>query len=106
MTDDKPGGDDEAAPATTPSRPVPQRPKMSLGEQALFLDQLCRRFRMKNYDLAGEAFLMFTQEEMLKFETIQQTLFVLDQHGADVLVRDKIARERRFRGQSRNNSPS
>lgn len=89
IEDDKP-----EAPAKPPA---PKRPKMSIPDQALFMGKLCNKFRMKDGSLAAETLHHVSQEEMLILETIWQTLVVMEEHGADVLIRDKIARERRLR---------
>lgn len=85
--------------AETPERPKQPRPKMSLAEQSGFLLAILRRCQMHHKDMrgvyAGEAFITLTTDDMLRLETIQQTMALFDLHGADQMVRDKIAR--RFR---------
>lgn len=79
--------------------PKPKRPKMTLVEQGAFISAMLRRCTMSGPELrgqfAGEALLTLTTDDMLRLETIEQTLAVFEQHGADQMVRDKIAR--RFR---------
>lgn len=86
-------------PEEVAERPKRQRPKMSLEEQAAFLSAILRRCEMSGPELrgtyAGEALLTLTTDDMLRLETIQQTLAVFELHGADQMVKDKIAR--RFR---------
>lgn len=95
-TNATPAPEPEKQPERPPQR---QRPKMSLDEQSIFLSSIIRRCTMQSGDmkgyLAGEAFLTLTIDDMLKFETVQQTLALFDLHGADEMVRAKIMRRRR-----------
>ena len=79
--------------------PQRQRPKMSLEEQSIFLSGILRRCVMHSGDMkgyfAGEALLTLTTDDMLKLETVQQTLAVFEIHRADELVRQKIYARRR-----------
>ena len=72
---------------------------MSLDEQSIFLSSIIRRCTMQSGDmkgyLAGEAFITLTTDDMLRLETVQQTLALFDLHGADEMVRNKIMRRRR-----------
>lgn len=97
MTDaaDPPPKDEDDAPKPPPK----QRPKMTLDEQAIFLGQLLERCKMHGPELrgtfAGVATLTLDTDDMLRIETVWQTLRVFELHRADQMVRDKIAR--RFR---------
>ena len=102
----------DAAPAPQTAdpveKPVPkQRPKMTLEEQSRFLLDIRQRCTMAtgaNAGLvAGSTHLYLTEQDVMVLETIQQSLAALALHRADLLVRDKIARDRRagFRGGSR-----
>ncbi len=77
-------------------KPKRQRPKMTLTEQSVFLSNILGRCQMHGPELrgqfAGEAMLTLTTDDMLCLETIQQTIAVFELHGADQMVRDKIAR--------------
>jgi hypothetical protein len=88
----------EAAPEATEKRPVKQRPKMALGDQAVFLGDLLRRCRMHSGPhkgaYAGEASLCLSEDDMLRIETIQQTLLIFDMEGAAELVRKEMWRKR------------
>ncbi len=79
--------------------PPKQRPKMTLTEQAAFLSDILRRCTMHSGDMkgqfAGVASITLATDDMLRLETIQQTMALFEMHGADKMVRDKIVR--RFR---------
>lgn len=99
---DAPKTPDDAAPEPEKKAERPpqrQRPKMSLDEQSIFLSSLLRRCTMHSGDMkgyfAGEAFITLTTDDMLKLETVQQTLALFDLHRADELVRQKIYARRR-----------
>lgn len=78
------------------------RPKMSLEQQSDFLSDLLTRCKMAGPELrghfAGEALLTLTTDDMLRLETIQQTLFIFDQNDAAQLVKDEIWRKRQRGG--------
>ncbi len=75
-------------------KPAP-RPKMTLAEQAAFVGGICNGFRRhEDQRLWGEVFKTFSRDDMLKLEAVWQTLSFMDLHRADLLVRDKIGRER------------
>lgn len=78
--------------------PVKQRPKMTLDEQSSFLFQLLRRCQCHGPELkgiyAGAAILTLSEDEMLKLETIQQTIEVFHMNNAAELVRQEIWRKR------------
>lgn len=76
-------------------KPAPQRPKMALTDQAAFMGRLCNKFRMRDGCLAEETLHLVTQDDMLRLETVWQTLLFMELHGADRMVTDKIARDRR-----------
>lgn len=110
MTDEtpevgKPEEEGYAAARADGPRPLPQmtRPKMSLDEQATFLSAILRRCTMHGPELrghfAGEATLTLTTDDMLRLETIQQTLAIFDTHNAGQLVKDAIGRKMRGRRQ-------
>lgn len=93
----------EAEADAAPEKPtVKQRPKMTLEQQALFLSQIINRCVMHSGpmkgQLAGEAILTLTQDDMLRLETIQQTLAIFDAEGAAELVRREIWRKRKGGG--------
>ena len=95
----------EQSPAPAPEKPKPRpRPKMTLNEQSVFLCRLLARCVMHSGDskggYAGEATLTLTTDDMLRLETIQQTIAVFDVEGAAELVRDAIWRKRQ-RGSGR-----
>lgn len=79
-----------------PRPPQKPRPKMSLGEQSVFLLDILERCKMLDKDqrglFAGEALLALTHDDMLRLETVQQTIAIFEMHGADRMVRDKISR--------------
>ena len=82
-----------------PVAPLPkQRPKMTLDEQATFLSAILRRCVMHGPQhkgvYAGQATLALTEDDMLRLETIQQTLAIFDVEGAAELVRREIWRKR------------
>lgn len=81
--------------------PQQQRPKMGLDEQAAFLTEILRRCKLHSEDMrgrfAGEATLTLTTDDMLRLETIQQTLTIFDQHNAAKLVKEAIWRGARGR---------
>lgn len=77
-------------------KPQAQRPKMTISEQATFLGRFCRNFQTKDGRLAEDVWLSISQEDMLRFETVWQTMMIMEMHGADQLIRDKIARDRRL----------
>lgn len=81
------------------------RPKMTLEEQTIFLGLLLQRCVMHTGDMkgyfAGEAVLTLTQDDMLRLETIQQTLAIFDVEGAADLVRREIIRKRQRKGTGR-----
>lgn len=77
-------------------RPEPKYIKMSIAEQAAFLGYFTRNFMMTDGSMAAELMITIKREDMLRFETIVQTLLVMEMHGADQLIRDKIARDRRL----------
>lgn len=96
--DDAGQGGDQAnfsAPAEKP--PVKQRPKMTLQEQSSFLLAMLRRCEMHTGDrkgsYAGEAILTLTEDDMLRLETIQQTLMVFHLARAEGIVRQAIGRD-------------
>jgi hypothetical protein len=100
--DDKPMVDDEAKDQPKPEGPkVHPRPKMTLEEQAVFISELLRRCRMHtgvNKDhFAGVATLTLTLQDMLRLETIQQTLAIFETHKAGDLVKREIGRKIRER---------
>jgi hypothetical protein len=103
MTDgDKtPGAPHEEEGAAEPPRKP--RPKMTLDEQACFLASILDACIMRHPDsprrgeYAGHAMLTLTNDQILQLETVWQTLRVFDLHRADLLVKDKIDRERRWR---------
>lgn len=78
--------------------PRKQRPKMSLDEQIMFLRDLIDRCKMHTGDMkgyfAGEAMLCLKQEDMLKLETVEQTLAIFELHKADEYVRRETFRRR------------
>lgn len=90
---------DGAAPALPPQR---QRPKMSLEAQSLLILDLLARCKLHTGDMrgrfAGAATLTLTEDDMLRLETIQQTLAIFDQNDAARLVKDEIWRKRRKGG--------
>ena len=100
MTEDVPQ-DTEGAAKTAPRAPAPPRPKLTLEEQAIFIGWLLDRCRMlspaQRGAFAGEALLTLTRDDMLKLQTIEQTLRVFDLHRADRMVKDAIDRKRRGR---------
>lgn len=79
--------------------PPKPRPKMTLDEQACFLASLLERCKMHGPELrgdfAGVAMLTLDTDDMLRLETVWQTLRVFDLHRADQMVRDKIMRRRK-----------
>ena len=79
--------------------PQRQRPKMALAEQNIFLLDLVQRCTMHSGDQAGRfagvAILTLTQDDMLKLETVQQSIAVFDLYHADDLVRREASK--RFR---------
>lgn len=102
MIDDVAGADDVAATSAPQQRPQqPQRPKMTIAEQATFMGLLCRRFiQHRDKQLAGEAFITLTRDDMLALENVTQTLLFMEVHRADLLVRDKLSREAQARRRS------
>lgn len=78
----------------------PQRPrqKMNLEQQADFLFDILERCKMLDPDLrgrfAGEAILTLTTDDMLRLETVQQTLAIFHQQGAADLVKAAMWRKR------------
>lgn len=84
------------------ARAAPLRPKMKLSEQAIWMGNFCKRFRMAHPDQKGaialEIMTRLTQDDMLILETVWQTLAVMDAHGADKMVVEKIRHERHPRG--------
>lgn len=87
---------EEAEKPQAPARPRQPPPiKMSISEQATFLGLFVNKFKMRDGSLAGELMTRVTQEDMRRFETIWQTMMIMEVHGADTLIRDKISRERR-----------
>lgn len=87
--------------------PVPKkRPKMTLGDQGMFIASLLRTCQLSSPDIEGnkpvmvyakEAFIRLTEDDFLRLETVVQTLLLFELHGADQMVRDKIVREMRGR---------
>jgi hypothetical protein len=89
------------APEVAEKPPAPQRPKMTIAEQASFMGQFCRRGRRHdNQMFHGNTAIYLEMDDFLKLEAVWQTLTVMDLHGADKMVRDKIMRERRSGGRS------
>jgi hypothetical protein len=90
---------DGPEPEPAPKAPQKPRPKMTLEEQAVFLAGIRHRCTMATGDSAGRfaggTHLYLTEDDVLALETIEQSLTVLALHRADVLVRDKIGRDRR-----------
>ena len=86
-------------------KPVPppqkQRPKMSLDQQSDFLLDLLARCKMHGPELrgrfAGDAILTLSTDDMLRLETIQQTLFIFDQNEAAALVKQAMWRKMKER---------
>lgn len=79
-----------------PERPKQPPPiKMSISEQAVFLGHFVNKFKMRDGSLAGELMTRITQDDMRRFETIWQTMMIMEVHKADQMVHDKISRERR-----------
>lgn len=78
-----------------------KRPKMTLEEQSAYLTNLLRRCEMHSpgraVEFAGTALLTLTTEDMLRLETIQQTLAIFEVNKADDLVRQKIWNEMKRR---------
>lgn len=89
---------EDKAPEAPEKPPVKQRPKMTLDQQALFLSDLLRRCVMHSGPrkglFAGEATLTLSEDDMLRIETIQQTLAIFDAEGAAELVRKEMWRKR------------
>ena len=89
----------QGAAETAPKAPAKPRPKMTLDEQAIYVGGLLERCRMHGPDfrgqLAGEATLTLTRDDMDRLSTIEQTLRVFDLWRADRLVKDAIDRKRR-----------
>ncbi|TXH44937.1 MAG: hypothetical protein E6Q97_31940 [Desulfurellales bacterium] len=83
------------APEVPPLLKRPPPLKMSISEQATFLGLFVNKFRMRDGSWAGELMTRVTQEDMRRFETIWQTMMIMEVHGADRLIHDKISRERR-----------
>jgi hypothetical protein len=79
----------------------PKRPKMALDEQAAYVLNLIRRCEMHSPDraavMAGAAVLTLTADDMLRLETIQQTLSIFEVNKADDLVRQKIWKDAKGR---------
>jgi hypothetical protein len=99
------GQEEASAPEKATERPPQKpRPKMTLDEQATFLSRLLERCKMHGPELrglfAGEATLTLSTDDMLRLETIQQTLAIFDAEGAAELVRREIWRKRQ-RGSGR-----
>lgn len=92
------GLDGEGKPVLPPQR---QRPKMTLDQQSDFLIDLLSRCKMHGPELrgrfAGEEILTLTTDDMLRLETIQQTLFIFDQHKAGDLVKAAMWRKMKDR---------
>lgn len=82
--------------------PQQKRPKMTLEEQSIFLSWLISRCVMRGGEhkglLAGHTLLSLTKDEVLKLQTIQQTIAIFDMEGAAELVRREIWRKRQNRG--------
>lgn len=97
-TPEKVGMDAEGKPVPPPQR---QRPKMNLDQQSDFLLDLLGRCKMHGPELrgrfAGEAILTLTTDDMLRLETIQQTLFIFDQNDAAALVKQAMWRKMKDR---------
>lgn len=83
------------APEAPPRPKLPPPLKMSISEQATFLGLFVNKFKMRDGSWAGELMTRVTQEDMRRFETIWQTMMIMEVHGADKLVHEKISRERR-----------
>lgn len=87
--------DEDGKPAPPPQK---QRPKMTLEQQSDFLLDLIDRCKMLDPDLrgrfAGEAILTMTTDDMLRLETIQQTLLIFHTNDAADLVKREIWRKR------------
>lgn len=72
-------------------------PKMTLGDQANYLHRLRERCRMHGPGahqgkLAGSATVTLTSEDLETIERIRATLDLMNFHGADKFVRDRVAR--------------
>jgi phage FluMu protein gp41 len=84
------------------AREIKQRPKMTLEQQSAFLMNLLRRCTLHTGDMAGqfagEAMVTLSEDDMLRLETIQQTIEIFDLHDAAKLVKDEIWRKKRARG--------
>lgn len=100
-------GAGEKAPEAADARVLPpqaKRPKMSLGQQSSFLLGILDRCTMHSGEMrgrfTGEATLSLTAEDMLRLETIQQTLAIFDMEGAAELVRKEMWRKRQQGGRS------
>lgn len=101
MTDDAKITAERAAPEAAQDedgKPTPppqkQRPKMALEQQSDFLLDLIDRCKMLDPDLrgrfAGEAILTLTTDDMLRLETIQQTLAIFDMNKAGDVMKQVI----------------
>jgi len=90
-----PEQDQDAPSEPVSSRPQPQRIRMTLSEQATFLGLFVNRFRMRDGSVCADLMTAVSQDDMMRFETIWQTMLIMELHGADGLIRDKIARDRR-----------
>lgn len=97
--DKAPAAEADAAPEKPP---VKQRPKMTLDQQSIFLSRLLSRCVMHSGptrgQFAGEAMLTLTEDDMLRLQTIQQTLAIFDAEGAAELVRKEMWRKRKGGG--------
>lgn len=79
----------------------PKRPKMGLDEQSAYLMNILRRCEIhtpaRAAVMAGSAILTLTADDMLRLETIQQTISIFEVNKADDLVRQKIWNEMKRR---------
>lgn len=89
--------------ADAPAAARKPRPKMTLEQQSIFLARLLSRCVMHTEGMrglyAGQATLTLTEDDMLRLETIQQTLEIFDLNNAADLVRKEIWRKRKPGGQ-------
>lgn len=89
----------QAEPKEKAQRPPRKpRPKMTMDEQIVFIRSLIERCKMHTGDMreffAGEALLCLQQDDMLKLETVEQTLAVFELYKADEYVRREAYRRR------------
>lgn len=91
--------DDEAADDLAP-KDLPPRPKkkLSLRDQAEFLQTLRLRCRMRGPTFKGEdaaeTLLRLTRDDLEAIDCIVETIDLFSAYGADRFVRDEIMRKR------------